>query len=69
VCCSCLDGHGDGTDDVRDERSDFLHAPPPEGGVVVVDAEFADEEERSAEEILAFCVTNQLREHKVVLDW
>ncbi|EEE54138.1 hypothetical protein OsJ_00927 [Oryza sativa Japonica Group] len=50
-----LDGYGDGFDDIWDERSDLFHALLPEEELVIVESEFADEEEGSPEEILAFC--------------
>jgi hypothetical protein len=53
-----LDGCGDGTDDIRNKRHDLLHALGEEREVVVVDPEFAHEEEGSAEEFLALCRAN-----------
>ena len=50
-----LDGRGDGSDDIWNKGHDLLHVLGEEREVVVVDPEFADEEEGSAEELLALC--------------
>ena len=48
-----LDGDGDGSDNIWNEGSDFLHRFALEREVIVVDSELSHQEERSAEEVLA----------------
>jgi hypothetical protein len=57
VLGACHDGHGDGLDDERNERSGLPHATFFQEQEVVVNPEFAHEKEGSPKEFLAFCST------------
>ena len=48
-----LDGDGDGSDNIWNEGSDFVHRFPLEREVIVVDSKLAHQEEGRAEEFLA----------------
>ena len=51
-----LDGDGDGSDNIWNEGSDFVHRFPLEREVIVVDSELAHQEEESAQEFLALWI-------------